>query len=153
MPEVLDPKGVETVSVADRLLILVEGREPAISFTMDVSPISKARARVVQTRRGTRSFTPLATRSAEEHLSWMWRLALKGRKYTGNLAIACVFYRPDRRRIDGDNMIKLVLDAGTKAGAWHDDCQLTTQLIRIELDADHPRTEVALCASASTLGR
>lgn len=135
------------------MLLAIEGRESELAFVFDVPPQSKARARTVQTRRGPRTFTPIATRTAEEHMAWAWKLHRRGRVFDGNLAVACVFYMPTRRRVDGDNMIKLVLDAGTKAGVWHDDSQVTTKLLRVELDRDYPRTEVALCRSISTLAR
>lgn len=34
------------------------------------------------------------------------------------------FYPPDRRRRDLDNLLKAVLDAGTKCGVWRDDSQV-----------------------------
>jgi Holliday junction resolvase RusA-like endonuclease len=127
--------------------------DPVASFTFEVTPIAKERPRVVHGRRGVRAHTPERTKVAEEHLAWRFKLALRGAYLTGNLAMVCVFYRPDRRRIDGDNMLKLVADAGNKAGIWGDDCQVTTKLARIELDVDRPRTEIAIGPLASTLVR
>lgn len=125
--------------------------EPTIEFAFEVVPISKARPRL-----GARGhvITPERTRAAEEHLGWRFKLAMQGREQMlGNLAIVCVFYRPDRRVIDGDNMIKLVCDAGNNARVWKDDCQLTTKLVRIELDKARPRTEIAIGPLASSLQR
>ncbi len=130
---------------------IIAGAEPALEFTFDSVPISKARPRL-----GARGhvITPERTRAAEEHLGWRWKLALKNREpFVGNLAIVCVFYRPDRRVIDGDNMLKLVCDAGNNARAWGDDCQFTTKFVRIELDRERPRTEIAIGPLASTLTR
>lgn len=129
----------------------IAGEAPVLCFSFDVVPISKGRPRL-----GARGhvITDERTRAAEEHLGWRFKLAMQGREqFLGNLAIACVFYRPDRRVIDGDNMIKLVCDAGNNARVWKDDCQLTTKLVRIELDKARPRTEIAIGPLASTLTR
>jgi len=132
-------------------LLLSRGVEPVIAFTFDGVPIAKARPRI-----GARghAFTPERTRAAEQHLAWRFRLAMRNREaFAGNLCMACVFFRPDRRRIDGDNMIKLVCDAGNLARAWGDDSQITTKLARVELDAKRPRTEIAIGPMASSLTR
>lgn len=124
---------------------------PELSFTFDAVPIAKQRPRL-----GARGhvITPERTRAAEEHLGWRWRLAMRNREpFAGNLCIVCVFYRPDRRVIDGDNMLKLVCDAGNNARAWVDDCQLTTKFVRIELDRERPRTEIAIGPLETTLTR
>lgn len=139
---------------ADRWFMKLADVPPLLSFSFDVVPIAKERARTYQGRRGTRTVTPERTKAAEEHLSWRFKLARRGAEpLAGNLGIVCVFYRPDRRRIDGDNMLKLVCDAGNKSGIWGDDCQLTTKLVRIELDTARPRTEIAIGPMSSTLAR
>lgn len=130
---------------------VIAGRAPVLWFTADLVPIAKERPR---TGRGGRTYTPEKTRAAEEHLAWAFKLALKARlPLVGNLGMAVVFYRPNRQRIDGDNMLKLVCDAGNLAGAWVDDSQVTTKLARIELDKAHPRTEIAIGPLASSLTR
>lgn len=135
---------------AHRWFVKIADEPPLISFTFEVAPIAKQRARA-----GARGkhYTPERTRAAEEHLSWRFKLALKGQVLEGNLGLVCVFYRPDRRRIDGDNMLKLVCDAGNLARAWGDDCQITTKLARIELDKERPRTEIAIGPMTSSLQR
>lgn len=125
--------------------------QPVLVFTLDETPIAKERPRLGA--RG-RTFTPERTRNAEEHLAWAFKLALNGRpQLVGNLGMVAVFVRPDKRRIDGDNMIKLVCDAGNLARAWGDDSQITTKLARIELDKERPRIELAIGPMASTLER
>lgn len=127
---------------------------PLIAFAHDAVPIAKERPRVVHSARGTRTHTPERTAAAEEHLAWAFKLATQGRApLLGNLGMVCVFYRPDRRRIDADNMLKLVCDAGNIARVWGDDAQVTTKLARVELDKDHPRTEVVIGRMASSLLR
>ena len=133
---------------------IITGDPPLLAFTVPGAPIAKERPRTFQSARGTRTITPERTRSAEEGLAWNIRMALRGRApFEGNLAMVCVFYRPDRRRIDGDNMLKLVCDAGNLARLWLDDCQVTTKLARVELDAANPRTEIALGPFGSSLTR
>ena len=124
---------------------------PLLAFAVDLVPIAKERPRLGA--RG-RTYTPERTRDAEEHLAWAFKLATNGRPaLAGNLGMVAVFFRPDKRRIDGDNMLKLVCDAGNLARAWGDDSQVTTKLARIELDKTHPRTEIAIGPMTSTLTR
>ena len=76
-----------------------------------------------------------------------------GRPYVGNLAVVALFYLPDLRRVDRDNLEKLLLDAGTRAGLWHDDCQVTGGAVILELDRANPRTVVLIGRHRSTLDR
>lgn len=70
----------------------------------------------------------------------------------GNVAVACVFFRGNRQRIDVDNMLKHVMDAANKI-CWHDDSQVTAQLGIIELDRGRPRTVIAIGEHITTMER
>jgi Holliday junction resolvase RusA-like endonuclease len=122
-----------------------------VSFVQEGVPVSKARAR--WSRKSGRFYTPSTTSTAEQEMAWRFKRAVGAESFTGNVALVAVFYRPNRQRIDADNLMKLVLDAGTKAGVWGDDCQVTHQASVIELDAGRPRTVVALCDVESTMQR
>lgn len=136
------------------LLTAIDGdAEWTIEFTHSAAPKSKARPRVVTQKGRSFTYTPPGSKSAEDQLAWMWRAACRGEPRDGCLALACIFYRPNRQRIDVDNMTKLVMDAGTKARVWYDDSQITTIVARIEIDPELPRTEIALRPSPSTLSR
>jgi hypothetical protein len=73
--------------------------------------------------------------------------------FSGNVAVLAVFYRQNLQRIDSDNLMKLVLDAGTQAGIWKDDSQVTVQGAILELDEKNPRTIFVACDCPSTLVR
>ncbi len=148
------PMRTQTRALSMLRAIEGDGSAWSIEFTHDARPASKARPRF-DARRGAkpRVYTPEQSRAAEEHMAMSWRLTTKGVTQDGALAIACVFFRPNRQRIDVDNMVKLVLDAGTKARVWYDDCQVVCIVARVELDAESSRTEVALVPSKSTLNR
>ena len=120
-------------------------------FVHPGAPVSKARAR--WSRKSGSFYTPSGTATAEQSVSWMFKACLKGEPFLGNIAIIAIFYRPNYQRIDADNLMKLVMDAGTKAGAWADDCQVTAQAAFIELDRKNPRTVIALCPATSSLDR
>lgn len=122
-----------------------------VVFVHEGAPVSKSRAR--WNRKQGRFYTPEKTQTAEEAMSWSFTTAVRERPWSGNVALAAVFFRPNQQRIDADNLMKLVLDAGTKAGAWSDDSQVTHQVSVIELDAARPRTVVALAPVTSTLDR
>jgi Holliday junction resolvase RusA-like endonuclease len=122
-----------------------------VAFVHEGAPVSKARAR--WHRKQQRFYTPDSSTGAQDALSWKFKQVVKGEPWKGNIAIAVVFFRPNHQRIDGDNLMKLVLDAGTTAGIWGDDCQVTHQVSVIEKDTERPRTVIALSAVASSLDR
>lgn len=122
-----------------------------VSFVHDGAPASKSRAR--WSKKTGRFYTPAESQNAQTALSWRFREFVKETPWQGNIAIAVVFFRPNRKRIDVDNLMKLVLDAGTKAGVWGDDCQVTHQIAVVEQDADRPRTVIALSPVESSLNR
>lgn len=103
--------------------------------------------------RGTRRYTPKRSRDAQESVARSL-LALKARgPWQGNLALACIFYRATRHVVDEDNLAKLLKDAGTHAGVWRDDSQITGAAYVIELDRENPRTVIALADHQSSLRR
>lgn len=122
-----------------------------VMFTHEGAPISKSRARWAF--KTGRFYTPTKTAQAEASLSAEFQRALRGEPLTGSVAIVAVFYRPNFQRIDADNLMKLVMDAGTKARAWQDDSQVTAQASFLEYDPVRPRTVIALCPATSTLSR
>lgn len=122
-----------------------------VAFVHEGVPASKTRAR--WSRRNQRFYTPSDSAAAQDALSWQFRQAIRGEPWKGNIAIAVVFFRPNHQRIDADNLMKLVLDAGTKAGVWRDDCQVTHQVSVIEKDAVRPRTVIAMSPVESSLDR
>lgn len=136
------------------LLKAVQGgyyMDHCFAFVHQGEPVSKARARF--TRSG-RAYTPEKTETAEMALSWSFKESMQNRPtYQSNVAVAAIFFRPNRQRIDGDNLMKLVLDAATKAGVWVDDCQVTTQAAVVELDEENPRTIIAIGPSRSSMDR
>lgn len=62
----------------------------------------------------------------------------------GNVGLACVFYRSTNRRVDIDNLIKFVMDAGNGIW-WQDDAQIKAIVARIAIDKTNPRTLIAVC--------
>lgn len=105
---------------------------------LDGEPASKARPRF--TSRG-KPYTPVKT---TEHENRIAERLEKLDPYPGNVAIACIFYRSSRQRIDSDNMLKAVLDGATKAKVWEDDSQVTAVVGIVDYDPDNPRTIIGL---------
>lgn len=138
----------------DRLRGLVGDQDPdqMIGLVHPGAPVSKARARWHQKSR--RFYTPGHSAEAQEALAWRFRDLLQSKPpFLGPVAIVAIFYRPNFQRIDIDNLMKLVMDAATKAGVWRDDCQVAAQAALMEMDKVNPRTVVALCPYLSTLDR
>jgi Holliday junction resolvase RusA-like endonuclease len=139
-------------SDTDRALALVSAlHAPTDRFEMlvvDGEPASKARPRFA---RNGHAYTPKATETAQEVLAWRLRAAIP-RPYPSNVAVGCVFFRPNRQRIDADNMLKLVLDAATGV-VWEDDSQVTGVMGVVELDAENPRTLIVFAEHQSSMTR
>jgi Holliday junction resolvase RusA-like endonuclease len=111
-------------------------------------PISKARPRFLKSGR---AYNSARQREAEKRIAWRLR-RLFTQPLRGNVALGCIFFRPDRQRIDVDNMLKNVCDAATSI-AWLDDSQVTGLMGLAELDPEHPRTIIVFGRHISTLTR
>ncbi|MFF4292191.1 RusA family crossover junction endodeoxyribonuclease [Streptomyces vinaceus] len=145
------PAGGNAADV-DRVRLLADALAPGSAdrkaFVIPGVPASKARPRF--TKDG-RPYKTDKDEEAEKATAWAIRRVFP-RPWTGNLALGCVFFRPDRQRIDVDNMIKHVCDAGNKVG-WIDDEQITAVYGVAELDAANPRTLVVVTRHVSSLDR
>lgn len=91
-----------------------------ISFTIPGEPMCKERPRVVNGR----TYTPKRTKQAEEAIAWAYKAACANHQEQGDLSLTAVFCRSDKRRVDLDNLLKLLMDGLTKGGAWVDDSQI-----------------------------
>lgn len=123
-----------------------------IAFVHLGPPISKARARMMK---AGWMYTPKQTTTAQKALAldFLGVSPLGRPPMTCNVAIVAIFYRQNLQRVDGDNLMKLVMDAATEAGVWRDDCQVTAHAALVELDRVNPRTVVAFCPYVSSLNR
>lgn len=128
---------LESLGEQDHIELVVVGGDPP----------SKARPRF--NSRG-RPYTPKKTVEGEKHLAAAFSSVPR---QEGNVAIVCIFYRRTFQRIDTDNMLKAVLDAGTRAKIWEDDSQVTALVGIAEYDRQNPRTVVAFGNHESTLLR
>lgn len=115
-------------------------------ITIHGSPKSKARPRLG--RHGTYQPDTLN----QQALAWRLRESFGSFRLTGAVAVGAIFYRPNRQRIDADNMMKLVMDAATGV-VWKDDCQVTAQLAIVELDPQKPRTVLVFGEHDSSMNR
>lgn len=133
-----------------QLLTRAQEPQPSIYIVHDGVPVPKARARF---SKAGPTYTPKRTVQAETDLAWTLRLRVEPRPLVGPLALVALFYVPDQRRMDGDNLLKLVKDAGNRAEIWHDDSQITACSALVDLDARRPRTIVAIAPAMSQLTR
>lgn len=132
------------------MLRVVRLLEPLTSSQPDVlifpgEPRSKARPRF----NGSRvAYNSAEQKTHEAALSWRFRQAVK-QPYDGNVALACIFFRSSRHRIDLDNCVKQICDAANKI-VFHDDYQVTATVAVLDLDAEAPRTVVAIASHDSS---
>jgi Holliday junction resolvase RusA-like endonuclease len=136
----------------ERARLLAGALSPdAATFTvlvLDGEPATKSRPRF---NRNGRAYKADADTEAEARTGWQFRRAFR-QPMVGNVAIGCVFFRPDRRQIDVDNMLKHVCDAANGI-AWVDDAQITAVYGVAELDVEDPRTLVVVTKHRSSLDR
>jgi len=143
-----------TVALARLAGVLGELPDPSqvVVFTHPGTPLPKARARWSPKTHGF--YTPRTTEAEEQSLAWEFRSALGRRpRFNDTVAIVALFYVASRQRKDVDNLMKLVMDAATKAGVWVDDSQVTVQAAYLLLEPDAPRTVVALAPCIGSLSR
>lgn len=124
------------------------GGERAYTLTIPGVPWSKKRPKF--TRRG-RAYHDPDDKEAEKRTATFLGATVR-RPFTGNVALACVFYRPTLRRIDADNLLKHVCDAANGV-LWVDDSQCTAVTGVIDLDREDPRTVVAIAPQESGMVR
>lgn len=128
-------------------------------FEVPGVPRSKGRPRAFLTNRGKiATYTPADTRKAEEWLALMAREHAPPAPLEGPIYVKITFYmllprswsnarRNDQRgkghtaKPDIDNLMKLVLDALTRAAYWYDDAQICCAMA-IKCYADRARTVV-----------
>lgn len=115
-------------------------RSVAIKFTVAGNPIPKARARVTLRRGGkATAYTPSRTKGWENEVAQAAFLAMAGRRpFDGPVAVELWLWRGDRRRADGDNMEKAVLDA-CNGVVWQDDDQVLEMHRYKVFDREDPR--------------
>lgn len=131
-----------------RALRLHETSDRFIMTTIPGAPWSKSRPRFA---RSGHTYTPKDDVDAETRTGAYLRRAVET-PFTGNVALGCVFFRPNRQRIDTDNLIKHVCDAANGI-VWADDSQCTAVMGMIELDVQNPRTLVVIGEHQSSLLR
>lgn len=150
-PSFTDPQADQDFALR---LVRMLARDPdpqlAIVTTFIGAPIPKGRPR--HTRQGI-TYTPKRTVQAERHLSVWLQVAVGVRPMVGPLALAVVFFQADHRRNDADNLLKLVMDSATKAGVWQDDSQVVAHAALVDLDAERPRTVIAIAPARTGLRR
>lgn len=151
-PRVFSPNSaaVDIEIVLARLRALVGDQySDAITFVHHGPPISKGLAK--WSKKSTGSARPRHLTEAQTSVARLFREALGSRHFTQGVAIVAIFFRQNRKRVDLDNLAKLVLDAGTEAQAWVDDSQVCAHTAMMQFDRERPRTVVALCEFRTSL--
>lgn len=128
--------------------VLEQSREFVSVVVIDGEPRSKARPRF---NGSGHAYVDSKQRAAEQELKRYLRASFP-EPLPGNLAIACIFFRSSRHRIDCDNLLKHVLDAANTI-CWADDHQVTAVIGVVELDENSPRTVIAIGPHVSSMYR
>lgn len=136
----------------ERAMLLCEVLAPGTGemkmTIIDGDPPSKSRPRFTRQGRPYRTKEDVdAEKRTAAHLRRVFT-----EPWTGNVALGAVFFRPNKQRIDVDNMLKHVCDAANEI-AWLDDSQVTAVYGVAELDIERPRTILVFARHRSTLTR
>lgn len=110
------------------------------------NPWSKSRPRFARGR----TYQPRDDLEAERRMAS--HLARSPARFTGNVFLACHFYRSNYQRIDVDNLVKHVCDSATGV-LWKDDSQVTATVAVLDYDPVQPRTVIVVGNHASSLAR
>ncbi|BBY84216.1 hypothetical protein MPUL_53740 [Mycolicibacterium pulveris] len=133
------------------LLAALGGAAGSGTYTLTIPgvPYSKSRPRFNPKQR--RAYHNPDDKRAEQTTGVYLRATVR-QPFTGNVALACVFFRPTKQRVDVDNLLKHVCDAANGV-LWVDDCQCTGLSGVLDLDRDDPRTVVAIAPHVSGMVR
>lgn len=113
---------------------------PFVSLIIPGEPVPKARPRLGKGH----AFTPRRTIEAQSRLLGYLKAAYpRLRPATGPCALAVTFYLKTDRRVDVDNLTKLVMDVGNRR-IWLDDSQVSDVRVQKFTRAAVPRTEISV---------
>jgi Holliday junction resolvase RusA-like endonuclease len=106
-------------------------------YVVEGTPVAKARPRRAAAGNW---YTPRTTVAYEESIAW----AITEKKlHYGDvpLSMRAEFHMPNHKAIDGDNLMKALLDGCEKGGLFPDDKQVVDFSVRVYFGSDNPRTE------------
>lgn len=130
----------------DGMSLYRETHDPLViaHFTIPGEPESKLRARW-DPRRGSRPVTPKQTKEAERTVGWLFRQAVGPFRpdKTSRFGVQVLFVCHPSRPRDGDNLLKLCLDALTGL-CWVDDTQVDEQSTKTVYAHSGHRTELVV---------
>lgn len=135
MDETLSPRADAVLNLLGALGANVE---QAVGLLIPGEPYAKSRPRF---RRDGRTYPEPKDVIAENALAWRMRRVVR-RASTKRLALVGVFFRSTNRKVDVDNLIKHVLDAGNDV-AWADDGQVLALTAIVHLGEPQPHSVIA----------
>jgi Holliday junction resolvase RusA-like endonuclease len=115
-------------------------KHPARVLILDLTilgePVPKARVHW----KGRRAYTSTKVLHAEMDIEMQARLKVKN-PARGAILLDVDFFMGNARKVDWDNLAKLVCDA-LNGIAWHDDSQIVLAMAGKHVDRERPRTEL-----------
>lgn len=115
-----------------------------VDFVIPGPPVPKARPRRVwdERQRRMRTHTDQRTIDYEAHARFHARCARPlSWPLDGRYEVCVDFHLPSRRRVDGDNLLKSILDSANGV-LWADDSQVDVFHVTKDVDRERPRAVV-----------
>lgn len=118
---------------------IVDPDKVIIHVTKDGEPIAKGRPRI---GKNGHTFTPERTVQAEQDWGWVMRASRRFDGPVGTpIGVLLLFRLPTEGRVDGDNLAKLVFDAGNRI-LWLDDKQIHESHVHLIRGCSDPGTDL-----------
>jgi crossover junction endodeoxyribonuclease RusA len=103
------------------------------------SPLPKQRPRFA----GKRVYSPSKAEERRVRNHVTFQLPLHYKPLKGTVRVTADFYRKDKRRVDLDNLVKLVADA-LNGLVFDDDSQIRHWVANMHVDKENPRTVLTI---------
>lgn len=89
-----------------------------------------------------RFYTPRRTSEYEDQIAWS--VLGSDETFAGDVILRVVYYLPDRKPVDLDNLLKATIDGLQKGRLVENDAQVKSLYAEICYDEEQPRTEIEI---------
>ena len=118
-----------------------------LTYTLYGSPRTKKNSQQIRRTAAGRPFVAPSKAFAEYERSCLAQIKTPYRPVSAAVNVKCVYYMPDKRKVDLVNLLEATCDILVKAGVLADDCAAVVAAhdgSRVLLDRKNPRVEIEI---------